>query len=354
MKRAQTKRTGRTGFTLVEVLVVIAIIAVLVGLLTAAVAKARTKINEVRNRNDISQLAIALETFKSKYKDYPPSRIRLEESSAMYQLNQTALDLDSTQFINKMFQRIAATWANAGIDWNGDGVITPPRKGAPPVILEGDQCLVFFLGGIPANTGGPPACTGFSTNPQNPAAHVKGGGDVNPPLFEFQTGRLVRQVGARLSPFFSYLDAYGSSDGNGASIGESKPFAYFSSYKSQNGYNRYVDPKLPLSDCQTLGIWPYAEVMSPPSATTPLAPRYVKPNSFQIISAGANRRFGPGTVIAKLPPNVNLPPGIFLGGPSWTPNTAGNVYPDVAQNPLHIGHDDQSNFYESFLGVEAR
>src|SRR5262249_1485200 len=49
------------------------------------------------------------------------------------------------------------TWDTTGIDW------LPGQPG--PVTLEGHQCLVFFLGGIPVNG----VCTGFSSNPANPA-----------------------------------------------------------------------------------------------------------------------------------------------------------------------------------------
>jgi prepilin-type N-terminal cleavage/methylation domain-containing protein len=342
MKRVDVKRAGRTGFTLVEILVVIAIIAILVGLLTAAVAKSRGKISEVRNRNDIGQLAIALEAFHTKYKAYPPSRIKLAERfndntyPPLLRNQPGTLDYDSVQFIAKMFPQILSPlpdgspppWANpsatGGIDWNGDGVAS---QGA--VLLEGDQCLVFFLGGIPQAVNGTFSCTGFSTNPRDPSAHVKPGGpsDVVGPFYEFQTSRLVRlplasrvpvlpTLGTPSSLHFSYLDAYGK-----------VPFAYFSSYKTRNGYNRYA-LTTGSSDCATLqNVWPLAESWLP-------SPHYLKPETFQIVSAGADGKFGSGTVYA-------------LGKPVWTPNTASTVYPDGT-----AGNDDQSNYYDKLLGVE--
>src|SRR5207248_1877045 len=86
----------------------------------------------------------------------------------------TTFDTDSIAVIRRMFPRIDTTgvWTAPGIDWNGDNTIQPGAAGV--YVLEGDQCLVFFLAGIPGNypPGLPPNCTGFSTNPSNPASHV--------------------------------------------------------------------------------------------------------------------------------------------------------------------------------------
>ena len=57
MRRTPNRPARRAGFTLVELLVVITIIAILFALTSAAVVKALGKMDEVRTRNDISQLA---------------------------------------------------------------------------------------------------------------------------------------------------------------------------------------------------------------------------------------------------------------------------------------------------------
>src|SRR5207253_9071458 len=67
----------------------------------------------------------------------------------------------------------------------------------------------------------------------------------------------------RSSDLYSSRDTYGS-----------VPYAYFSSYKTRNGYNRFAS-----TDCPSLGVWPYAEALTP-------TVRYLNPNTFQIISAG--------------------------------------------------------------------
>src|SRR5262249_60861996 len=93
------------------------------------------------------------------------------------------------------------------------------------------------------------------------------------PFFEFKPSQL-RDIHGR--GFFSYLDFYGQ-----------QPYAYFSSYNVVNGYNRYGG-----TDCPTLGVWPYAQEWQP-------VPRFWNPDSFQIISAGRDGKFGPGATDAS-------------------------------------------------------
>src|SRR5439155_9839088 len=109
----------------------------------------------------------------------------------------------------------------AGVDWSG-GLGIPANPGY--VILEGDQCLVFFLGGIPSTANGLNACLGFSRSPTNPTA--VGGERLK--FCDFQPARLTAIHG---NAFFSYLNPYGS-----APIG--KAYAYFST--SRRGQNQYT------------------------------------------------------------------------------------------------------------------
>jgi prepilin-type N-terminal cleavage/methylation domain-containing protein len=347
MKLSQVKRSGGLGFTLVELLIVIAIISVLLSLVSSAVWKAVVTANRVRNQNEISQLATAVENFKQKFGIYPPSRIILCEIYDYYfQGNKrgnppkSQLHADSLQFLQTIWPRINFNFVNKpaigsssrwnGIDWNGDGKPTPGE-----FLLEGDQCLVFFLGGIPGvdPTTGRLFCGGFSTNPQNPAYQTLAvGSEIIQPFFDFQSDRLIslpksfrtnQSIG---SSFYSYKDTYGN-----------VPYAYFSSYKTSNGYNRYNS-----SDCDSLGVWPYAQGLVP-------TPRYLNPNTFQIISAGAN-----GALVGTK--HLGFGRGTDLTNPNsiWTPQTAG-----ISQaiwgynNDKQAGVDDQSNFYDSTLGTAA-
>jgi prepilin-type N-terminal cleavage/methylation domain-containing protein len=334
----------RQGFTLVEMIVVITIILVLAGLLLGAIGKAMGRVQEVRTRSDISQLAQAVSAFGVQYNvTYIPSRIRLCElynqytslypqpnpNNPMYQY-----ELDSVAYLQKVWPRILApgggAWAapNGWIDWNGDN-----QQGTTPYDLEGEQCIVFFLAGIqsPQNiaNAGPVGVFGFGTNPRNPAD--RSGGVVSP-FFDFKTDRLF--TGAQ-NGFYAYIDGYGQNDGTGKNL-----YVYFSSYKSRNGYNRYAT--ILGSDCASIptayapyGVWPYFD-----------GANYLNADTFQIISAGRDGRFGPGFNPVANPP-----------GPTWSTTSAGDVYPNqnVAGYDAYLhtgpGYDDLSNFHTLFLGV---
>jgi prepilin-type N-terminal cleavage/methylation domain-containing protein len=343
MRIGHARRSGGRGFTLVELLIVIAIIGLLVSLISAAVWKATATANRVRNQTEISQLATAVESFKQKFGIYPPSKILLGERITDYFKDGNAktqpispFHLDSYATLTTIFPRLDFSKAFF-IDWDGN------RALSPPVILEGDQCLVFFLGGIPQVDGnGRPFCSGFSTNPADPTYHVQKNGDTIPPFFEFDSTRLMVLPNQfrPASGYLSYRDTYGR-----------VPYAYFSSYKTRNGYNRYGTAS---SDCDTLGVWPYAESISAAGVN---AWRYLNPNTFQIISAGANGAlimkkntgFGRGSDPNDLAQRLD---------PSWTPTRAGNAqanrgYADPPPPATPSGIDDQSNFYDAPLGTPA-
>jgi general secretion pathway protein G len=335
MRLAPVSRRKRSGFTLIEMIVVVVIILILAGLISAAAIRALGKAREVRNRNDISGLASAVENFKTKFGFYPPSRIRLCKSYARYlaaptppPLGGPLLDQDSVQLITRMFPRIDLNgWATVGIDWNGAGLTTDSD-----VILEGDQCLVFFLGGIqrPPSGNVPAGCLGFSTSPANPGAPTN---DRIGPFYEFQGGRLVlgrpgpngiAPINISAPTYLSYADVYSTTSSTPDPLGvllSGAPYAYFSSYKTTNGYNRYG-----TSDWGGMTGTPVVSPYVDPAG------RFINPNTFQIISAGKDGLFGGG------------------GGP-WSPATA-SIYPGTTYGSP--GYDDQANFYEVPLGIETK
>jgi hypothetical protein len=313
-------------------LVVIFIIATLVGLITGAAIRVLARAQEVRAASEIGQLSAAMDNFKASFKvKNPPSRIKLS-TTANYPNRAVpgSLDADSVQYLTSLFPRIDLSGATP-LDWTGTGA-------TGDFILEGDQCLVFFLGGI-QSTSGAPGCTGFSTNPANPADNT-GAYSRTTPFYDFKSSRLSLNVPHPASgnaPFFSYIDAFAVKNPIPYPPGtypDGMPYVYFSSYKTANGYNRYflllgnsdfnlVNPVSPLNP--PVPVFPYAEASSP-------SMRYLRPDSFQIISAGPNGQWGLGTNPVT--------------GPLWSPASASSVYPQGS-----AGADDMSNFSDRALGV---
>jgi prepilin-type N-terminal cleavage/methylation domain-containing protein len=285
-----TKR--RSGFTLIELLVVIAIIAILAGLTLASVMYILNRGPQVQNRHDILQLSAALQNFKTKEGVYPPNRIRLRSNYADY--NTTPLDQESKAFLATMWPELGNF---KGINWASRPPATAPVFGNPAKPqkddLEGDQCLVFFLGGPPnTSVNASAGLMGFSNNPVDPIDPTN---KNRKKYFEFDVGRLFNRTGSTGSIFPSYHDVYGK-----------QPFIYFSSNRRPNGYDTTVN---------SLGVRPYQ------MQTTPTIKFYM-PESFQLISAGADGEFG-------------------LGGP-WTEATATPITP--------AGKDDVTNFHDGFMG----
>jgi general secretion pathway protein G len=294
------RRERRAGFTLIELMVVIVIIALLMGLLLGAVMKVRGRATDAANAIEIGQLATAIEAFKRKYNvDYIPSQIKLDEQCTYGGASPTALDTFSKLYLRKLWPRINLTPVSSGgtgIDWNGNSSID-----ATAVVLEGHQCLVFFLGGIPVASGGNLGCIGFADDPTNPANLTAA--TRQPAFYEFKSARLRSGTGG----FFSYADAYSTGS----------PFLYFSHYQAGNDYNTASTPKTGFTnvpDCGVSfpGVSPYKD----------LTGRYIEPNLYQIISAGRDGAFGPGG--------------------TWNPNTG-----YASSSP---GADDMANFSTAALG----
>jgi type II secretory pathway pseudopilin PulG len=273
-----TTRSARRGaFTTIELLVVIAIIAVLVALTTAGVQRVRIAAQRAKAVSEIAQLSTAIQVFqRDKKVDYIPSRITLRERMNYDSAN--PVDVESANYLKRVWPQIPVSLspggatspfgAGLGLDWNGNLALD-----VNPVTLEGDQCLVFFLGGIPRPQGnGTFGAGGFSNNPANPADLTS----LKSPAFEFQATRLKDFRG---TGFPSYVDAFGA-----------QPYAYFSSYGTKTlsqTYNRFGG-----TDCPTAGLSPYIQT------ATPLG--FWQPTGHQIVSAGVDKLFGVGGPTSNL------------------------------------------------------
>jgi general secretion pathway protein G len=312
-----SRRGTRTFRTTLKVLAVVAVVACLV--VGAVMFWPRVldggDWGKVSVRNDLWQMPQAVQAFQTKNGvDYLPSAIILcEDVNDYYDGDhfKSPLHQESYQYLSRVWPRLQ--WRDA----NGQ----PLRKHWSHVagysavaILEGEQCLVFFTGGIPAqDAAGNPATLGFSTNPYDPTDD----GTERVSFYEYTPSLLIQPDVPEAQGYWAYLDGYGK-----------KPYAYFSHYKTVNGYN-HVSKVTGKSDCASLKVWPYAEVWNGPNASDN---RYLNPDSFQIISAGRDGLFGPGTtsVQSTFRPGITSLPGD------------------------HPGHDDLSSFYDRFLGLPAR
>jgi type II secretory pathway pseudopilin PulG len=224
----------------VELLVVIAIIGILLGILLPAVQSIRESAKRATCLSDINQLSSSVEAAKSTMNArYVPSYVNLTGSMTASQWQ------DCYQFFGQR-----TTMAT---------VLTY----APLGQLDGNQCLVFFLGGY--NTT-PQFFVGFSNSVTNPFTPVAGQSQKGP-FFDFPNKRMVSSGGS--VPW--YTDPWGT------------PYCYMS---HQNGNDYYNFPICPTFN------WPPSPIQQPNSTAS--SPNYVNPNSFQIISAGRNMVFGPG------------------------------------------------------------
>jgi len=384
-------RSRKPGFTLVELLIVIVIIGVLAGLLVPAIWSAVRRANDARVAADIQVLAQGLESFKAKFGSYPPSRVILVEdggyrdinvgslpegfyglqssgdssngmsyidgmppigdvpfTSGDHDVNVAALVQRSIRALRKYFPRVnlsatansvfgqdSPTW----YDFNGNGL-----RDAEPILLEGHECLVFFLGGIPGhNVDGNGNYTltgmsGFSTNPTNPFT----------PQFDLSTGGPIPGAQSRIEPFFEFNadrlidDDFDGIPGYVDTLGtttNARYFAYFSSYDGA-GYDpndvnfdpvQLNETGLPVRSYRV--SFPLATVdqdLGPRFTTSPLPNPYtssdtvpaggtvnqggvpasfIDAQSFQIISAGRDRRYGAGGQFDSTSEAIRLPEG---------------------------------------------
>jgi prepilin-type N-terminal cleavage/methylation domain-containing protein len=275
MTRTHTARGRRAAFTLVELLVVILIIAILVALSAAGIFAVLRIGPETQARQEISNLVNAIEACKNGMNrdggalPFLPSRIVLDESCTYTAHGgYTTVGTDdwlSVTFLKRAFGKtINLTPVGSGgpgIDWNGDGVVDPNPANA--VLLEGQQALVLWLGGIPSNVGGTLGCRGFNSDPTNPG--TLGKGSWKAPYYTFPGSRLRQAANG----YLVYVDPFNNNS----------PYLYFSSYLTGNDYRTS-----PTTDCPSYPVTPYMN-----SATN-----FFNPNGYQIISAGKNGQWGPG------------------------------------------------------------
>lgn len=208
-------RSSRAGFSLIELLIVITVIAILAALIAAAVIRAQVVGERTQAVAEINQLAAAASAFKTAYGFYPPDK-----------------PMDVATALQKMYPRYTMPFPT-------------------PALTDGNQCLVYFLGG-PNGTGWDPA------TPAAPTGTSKKG-----PFFDFPAGPRLEGTPAR------FLDPWGT------------PYAYFRySGTGYSGSQTYTNNKEGWS----------ANTISPFSA----GGKPVNIDGVQVISAGPDAKFGAG------------------------------------------------------------
>lgn len=290
-RREPVSRRRRSGFTLIELLVVILIIAALIALLVPALSAVVSRARLAAVRTDMAAIDTAIAEFKSQFGDQTPSYISFVPTGA-------DLPPATKGMLRKMFPQIQfnatlqASLTQAGL-WGKE--------------LKGGEALVFFLGGVrkdpDANAATPLLATdkelaGFSKNPANPFAQPAAGqsGRVGP-FHPFKVFRLTDNDNDGLLEYRDDLP------------GQTLPLLFVSTSRVGNYVGAHAEGVVP-------GWLPYKT-----TATT-----YWNPNSYQLISPGADGDYGVGG----------------KGGAIFNPdNTAGLDVHDA---------DNLTNFHSSRLG----
>jgi prepilin-type N-terminal cleavage/methylation domain-containing protein len=298
--RRNLQGLARRGFTLIELLVVIMIIVVLAALLLPAVMSGYRNAKLVQQVDDMGKLSAGLDAFKAKYGMYPPSRIRLREGS-MYNTNE-GFDAHSLKMLKLIWPSFnPVTVAGPAGDPNTPTVPTnrrylwccddpnknpginasAPNNWVNTYELEGDECLVFFLGGIAefdrSNPNEKIILHGFATRANDPSgipnANIPATQSRVTPLVDFDAKRLYVRAGAdqiepppagqidattattpnvgHVFPTVRYTQYLNTTAGNimklpsylalGPSGTDRRPWAYFSAYDSTGGYGYRPD-----------------------------------------------------------------------------------------------------------------
>jgi prepilin-type N-terminal cleavage/methylation domain-containing protein len=298
MRRANA---SRLGFTLIELLVVMAIIGLLIGLLLPAVQKIRESSTRARCKAEIAELGTAIEGFKSAHDvKYIPSVFILTDNynprttpivaGATIPATNAAL-ADSRDFYSKV-------WPKAFIP-GAPGIAAVPAN--TDILLDGNQLLVFLLGGVPPSEARPYGFsagkwdgnrTGFLNSPSNPFNVQSGkagppttGAQAKGPFLDFKLNRL--DSGGH------YHDPYW--DPQGANAANESVYYYFSC-RSGNDYNYFglYQPALNPGNLPT-SFTPYGGYggMNPHIGRDN---KYIQPQEFQIVSPGRDKTPGTGGI----------------------------------------------------------
>ncbi len=288
--RPHSPAASRGGFTIIELLMVVVIIGILVALLFPALRGAMRNAREMEVVTEMRAFEKAITDFNGRFGVEPPSFMILYEDGDDWAPNNPAgVVSDAQHRASRAIIRQIWPDFNFSVDYDLDRDGTTGESGVY-VILNGSECLVFFLGG-PATfvdtdgdgTSDSYAPQGFAADPGIP---FRGGGNRIGPFHEFEVSRLVDIDGDGMPECVDPLPE------------QDVPYLYLSSYDGR-GYQPFgldFDCTGPsgmgnADDELTNGTLADMYYVSYTDACTN---QPQNPNSFQIISPGEDGEYGTG------------------------------------------------------------
>ena len=278
-------RQPTSGFTLTEVLVVAVVLGVLISFIVATAFSALTRGHEFAIQSETGKLALAMETFRQEYGSHPPANLRKPDSDddpdPLYQfvarafpryLQRLATDPNLAGTLQERLRSdLQRTQAEGGKglflgEAHAEDKQNEPHEFCPP------HALLFWL-------------VGFSGDPSDPfAGHRERmkGEDLSRAFYAFDPERIGKRyddegtaVGndePQRQEMDTQLTAIYIPDtsGGGTFTDNSVAFLYF----DRGSY-----------DMKYKGFLPYRTASGP-----------IKPQSFQIVNAGLDRKIGEGGV----------------------------------------------------------
>lgn len=178
------RERDRRSFTLVEILVVVVIVGILAGLIAAALMAARTSAIEANIKLEIKQLEMALEEYKKRYGEYPPTG---EDGRPRHQNTHIGVKRQTLWHVRKVFPHYRLS-GNVDQQWNQ--LCSDVRNGSGIDVddLNAGSALVFWLGGLPEQAGtGEWRPAGFHADRRQP---FKPGPPRTKPYFDFDPRRI--------------------------------------------------------------------------------------------------------------------------------------------------------------------